>query len=483
MTVARLYLDVEWDTVIPIGDAMSATLGRGNLVCDGRSVWGMPVGGTTSKDGLHWHWSDVLSWLSENWFPLLFERHYPLELEPIASHCLRRQAEERWMVYQNAGCLSEEQYYDEEEGVYEFEERHNLAHAFQGLYVPNAFIFRRQEMMVISGDALAPMEMPWAEAVQCLEAIAETILARIRDKEEPIARSLMEAWRTRHRRPDLVALGWALGAPAEYIRTVAGTAGEGALPAAFGLTGERYEDNEFLAAARMGYGARVPAGTVRMILERMRTLPATPTPELDRLGGEAVCLLTERWESAPPHGQGRELARWLLKTGVPQEPEELLARWSVTLVRIPLADAPDFDALGCWSRDHGPAVLLNTASRRNRRDSGCRAALAHELCHLLVDRTGALPFAEVMDGESREPTEQRARAFAAEYLLPRESFEQGPCPGDGAIADVVCRLAVGAGVSQEIAAWQIRNSAWAPRLSEQARRTLSTFVSAPEAMG
>ena len=53
-----------------------------------------------------------------------------------------------------------------------------------------------------------------------------------------------------------------------------------------------------------------------------------------------------------------------------------------------------------------------------------RATFAHEIAHLLLDRTTALPLAEVLGGRPVGNTEERARAFAAQLLLPKEEAGQ-----------------------------------------------------------
>ena len=85
------------------------------------------------------------------------------------------------------------------------------------------------------------------------------------------------------------------------------------------------------------------------------------------------------------------------------------------------------------------------------------ATLAHELCHILVDRTDALPLGEVMNGNVPRWYEQRANAFAAELLLPRSEAEQAVAHATD-IETCVKELSQQFAVSWELAAWQIRNS-------------------------
>src|ERR1035438_10557474 len=121
-----------------------------------------------------------------------------------------------------------------------------------------------------------------------------------------------------------------------------------------------------------------------------------------------------------------------------------------------------------------PPVKSGARSNRSRR--GLRATYAHEIAHLLLDRTTALPLAEVMGGRAVGSTEERAKAFAAQLLLPKEeagrAFASTTDP-----ARTVRILQSRYRVSQEIIAWQARNSDI--QLSTEVHAVLRRFVSRP----
>lgn len=80
---------------------------------------------------------------------------------------------------------------------------------------------------------------------------------------------------------------------------------------------------------------------------------------------------------------------------------------------------PDVDGGAVWDDTHGPVILVNPASPRAATRWGRRMVLAHELCHLLIDRDAAVSL-KIMSGPWAPPLlERRANAFAAELLLPR----------------------------------------------------------------
>jgi hypothetical protein len=116
-----------------------------------------------------------------------------------------------------------------------------------------------------------------------------------------------------------------------------------------------------------------------------------------------------------PYDQGYFVADWLrAEIGAASrqaiDPEKLLRQWGVLIQSIKLSTNA-VDAVASWGPTHGPVVILNTAGVHNRSREGMRATYAHEVAHLLLDRTTALPLAEVLGGRAVGNTEERARAF------------------------------------------------------------------------
>lgn len=69
---------------------------------------------------------------------------------------------------------------------------------------------------------------------------------------------------------------------------------------------------------------------------------------------------------------------------------------------------------------HQPAIFINTNDRRNETLPGERFTLAHELCHILFDRSYGKKLAMVSDTWAPLQVEKRANAFAAMLLMPPE---------------------------------------------------------------
>ena len=68
---------------------------------------------------------------------------------------------------------------------------------------------------------------------------------------------------------------------------------------------------------------------------------------------------------------------------------------------------------------YSPAIIINKTSDYNATESGKRFTLAHELFHLLYDRTHARRITHVSGPWAPPGIEKRANAFAAMFLMPR----------------------------------------------------------------
>lgn len=131
---------------------------------------------------------------------------------------------------------------------------------------------------------------------------------------------------------------------------------------------------------------------------------------------------------------------------------------------LPIVDATDLPptiqgAAILDARGRG-AVLVNRASTFGASHSGRRAILAHELCHLLFDRTasGQLGQLDLRRDLTRDMRlEQRANAFAAEILLPRKEILRHSARGKIARRELE-RLAREYGAGMELAGFQAENA-------------------------
>lgn len=104
-----------------------------------------------------------------------------------------------------------------------------------------------------------------------------------------------------------------------------------------------------------------------------------------------------------------------------------------------------------------PSIVVNPTHYFNENEPGRRFTVAHELCHILFDRTRARRLAHASGRWAPPAVEQRANAFAA-YLLMPPSLVFAEVGGGGAIdGEQVLRLAATLRVSQSALVQHLHN--------------------------
>lgn len=407
---------------------------------------------------VHWTWIDLLEFLGRNWVWLAYEESYPFDLTPLDPTRLRAEARKRW------DNLPESDVLDEDEQLFRFERRHNLASGMKGIFLPEVSILREGKIAWLCAEGRA-YRLPLEQVLDTLESVGEFIATRVLESAEPRARRAVNIWQARDQANNDRLLQLRSGLTAEEI---------GELQQ--GWTAENYwelqaadDDSELLAAARLSAGAlALGLDGQKLLLTKIRSFPHVDTPVLDAITKDAQPILEEVAEYKP-FEQGYRLANWLrIKLGCERcfEPETVLKDWSILIdqVEIPFST---LDAVACWGKRHGPAIILNegqgtTACTRH----GRRSTLAHEIGHLLMDRYQSLPLAEVLGGATPAWVEQRARAFAAELLLPRNQvlrYLRADATSDD-IDNIITSLVDEFDVSRTLAIYQIWNSEIRARL-------------------
>lgn len=160
--------------------------------------------------------------------------------------------------------------------------------------------------------------------------------------------------------------------------------------------------------------------------------------------------------------QGRALAIWLrrrmnLGDDARCKVEDFLQQLGVVVDDLEI-DSKLIDAVCAWGPEHGPVIFVNANGPHSAGFRGYRATLAHELCHLLIDRGGALPVGEIKGGNVPREIEARANAFAAELLVPASAAGRLMATTKGTPAQALERVCNRYGASQAIVAWQTLNS-------------------------
>jgi Zn-dependent peptidase ImmA (M78 family) len=130
-----------------------------------------------------------------------------------------------------------------------------------------------------------------------------------------------------------------------------------------------------------------------------------------------------------PHEDGYAFASELLEdleeptTGSFVDIREILAQLNIEILTEQLS-TNTIRGIALAGEEFGPTILLNTASIYNTSEDGRRFTLAHELCHILFDRTRARRVTIASGPWVAPGIEKRANAFAAALLMPRAIVRQ-----------------------------------------------------------
>jgi len=414
MSAVIIDLELHWSDPPTGADGGALAWGRGLLRVNGAPVW---FGARNDSDPLEWSWIELLEFLAGKWAYLTTEQTYPRDLTPDEPRNLRRRLR---ALIDRTSSESLIDLYDEE--VFRFEERHDLSRALRGMHVPSVFIVREGNHAWVTTDEAAE-KFPLEQVLRDLELIAETIVERISNSGTTSSRAheAVKAWSARDSIDSALLVRLATGIPKDGFSV--------RLPsdnlAFWELEPKVGSDSEIACAARMVKNGSASEEDRFLIVREVKKLSHVATPKADALAAK-LKKRESQLLAEDPFIQGYKLAtdvRYELRLGDGiVQPDQVLWDLSVTIVQVALS--PSIDAVGCWGPKHGPAVLVNQLGTHAGTPHGRRATLAHEICHLLLDRSLSLPFAEVMGGRSPYRLERRANAFAAELLLPRPAVRE-----------------------------------------------------------
>lgn len=176
-----------------------------------------------------------------------------------------------------------------------------------------------------------------------------------------------------------------------------------------------------------------------------------------RAGGQesaSLRALVDQTVGAPaliPFQEGYDLAEQLLEecslpgNAAYVDVRALLSGWDVKIVEK-ILKTNTVRGVAIAGARYAPAILLNKTSEYNASEPGKRFTLAHELFHLLYDRSSARRVSLVSGPWAPPGVEKRANAFAAMFLMPRNllarSFHTGKIDEE-AVASAAGAMQVG----------------------------------------
>ena len=409
---------------------------------------------------------DLFSYLVEFWRPLLLRQTYPLGLTPIRPSLLVRTIEERWKDQ------PQHQVDEEADVLGAFEDAHDLSRAFGGLFdLPHFWMLREGDRMLCdTGTKLwrLPFDTVYAELTAVGDRIAEHLLALAPDKWDRV----VDAWRRRQEIDRVELVAWSASVDQSVAEVLVKS---GALEAPDNLGDAANDNDPLLIAARMA--GELPTDQIVRIIEIAKSFKAHKANALDALSGHCLERLAQH-ARLPGHSQGETIAREVREhLGLsPSERVDIFALLANLGVEIQsrAVEPNTFDGLAIAGGRYGPGAFLNEASKRFKelddlsRNVGARVTLAHEFCHLLLDREHPLSAVEVLRSRMPASVEARAKAFAGEFLLPTTAatdlWDRAGAPIDKErLEPVLQELADHFGVSFSVAAWKLEHGSGTQR--------------------
>jgi IrrE N-terminal-like domain len=438
------------------------TLASISVIVDGSPIW--PIRGEAS-DEFEWFADELLAHLTECWKPLILRQNFPIPVQPERPSSLLTEAAKRWSGLADAAVEAEQR------DVAAFEDVHNLANALGGItgLLPLWF-FRDQDKMIVDTQEVL-LRIPIHDAITALVLAGDTIAARLKWADEKKWTRLLDAWRRRDQGDTTLMLALSIGRDQGSAATLVA---EKILEAPRSFDEAANDNDELRIAARMA--GPIPLTQIKSVLGKVRACRLRDAPKLREAVATAMQFIeTNELTDARPYVQGSALAIWLrryLKLSPNRiiDPISVLEKQFNVDVRALDFGIQSLDAIAVWGPKHGPGVLLNQTSKRIPksaiiwRSGALRATAAHELCHLLFDSGHTLSAVDILGGRMPAIIEQRAKAFAAEFLLPsKEAGEVWRSEGYPLDADnlrrIIKSLCFRFKVTKSVAAWQLQHGA------------------------
>ena len=432
-----------------------------SIAIGGNNIW--PV----ANDPDHWieiQIDDLFSYLAEFWKPLLLRQTYPMDLTPMRPNLLASEAAMRWQNW------PQDRIDEEASELDAFEQAHDLSKAFGGLFeLPPLWLVREGEHMLCDTGRTFD-RLPFAAVVNELAKVGDWIADHLMSADAQKWHRVVEAWRNRDRGNAVNLVSWSASVEAEVAHHLIS---KGLIEPPKSFAEAANDNNELLIAARMA-GA-LPMDQIAQILEVARRFEHHTAERLDTLSSAALAHLSELGR-LEPFAEGEELAnftRHWLKIGPSQRIDVFkIVDWLGIEVLLEPVGPATFDGLAIAGTRYGPGAFINSNGDRIRsksgdnlkQDPGARVNLAHELCHLLIDREHPLSAIEVLRSRMPSTVEARARAFAGEFLLPSITaariWDQAGSPTElNALHGVLQELVDSFGVSFSVASWKVEHGA------------------------
>ena len=395
---------------------------------------------------MHWYLLPMLEWCSANWEPLFHEERPPAGKKEIRSAADVRGIAAA-MAYSDVHRESQRHDFEHQ---FAWQQRHSLRAARDGGIFPDVRFRRFRDQVEISWTSaplaggenvqfLATEGTEYADPVTVTEPLYEVVKCAADWLAERLPASaqcnaLVEAVRelrspARHEE----RTAWVAGLGTDRheavsrwrrIRALSASAGRHTAKKAFEAVFDSTRHTEIVlqgsCSAALLFGSANPTIDESDALSLARLL-------LDEYDRAPVDGLADYVEDEPvdasraPWQHGYDLAADLLDEikheAAGPDIEIVLRNWHVRVAEIALSD-PGVRAISFVSANHAPTIALNQTHPSADNQRARRFTLAHELCHLLHDRSFGKRLAIASGPWAPQAVEQRANAFAAWLLMP-----------------------------------------------------------------
>lgn len=398
----------------------------------------------------HWYLLPLLEWLTEHWDALLHEERHPSAVRPATT------AAEAGSIASalNLGATGSFSAQVTQDTCFAWQQRHALRTARDGGIFPNIHLRRFRNKIEVSWKAnhLAGAEDVGFTATagvvrEDLTAVAAPLYEMLESASGWLSAQVPESQRCNA----LVESVGALRQPQRTEERAAWLAGLGDTRKGFLTRWRDLRDK----VSKLGPPHAVeavfgPSGSSEVVLDGCLAPllygSASPTISEDDVASLATLLLESYEESPddglshlvldepidvtqPPWQQGYDLAEELLDeagSDLATSSTNLgawLADWRVRVNEVSLDDS-ELRAVAFVSAHHAPHIVLNQNHWSARMPRARRFTLAHELCHLLHDRSVGASLAVASGPWAPLAIEQRANAFAAWLLMPPDRLKR-----------------------------------------------------------
>jgi len=455
----RLSFIPDPDDGIAIDGDESASWGRLELWVNGQNLCSHVEQGELLQ-GVHWYMLPFLEWIVDFWNPLLHEEKPP-------NRNIGDSAAQSLAITRNPPALAAElDIATWEQEWYEWNERHALRAARNGGLFPNIILRRLRDHIEVSWDGELPAGTPAGfrfnlsqgsallepeEVAAPLYELANDAVAYLRQRIPNSAR--LESLESRIRElPNIdqrnTRLGWLVGLqPRAHVlnrlKENAASQFKESWEEIISVLGRLSHGAALDAALATEETPLVLVGSCQAALLFGSVSPTISEADVYTLGD---VLIKQYSRTRNQDGQLEELSR-----NVPLDEGSLIWEQGYDLAES-LHD--DLELAGDWVdvrvlirnlgihqlwRDlndtgiracsivgpqHRPSIVINRSSRYSKSPEGVRFTIAHELCHLLFDRSHARRLAIASGPWAPMSIEKRANAFAAMFLMPPDLIER-----------------------------------------------------------